>query len=154
MSRIETIARGLLVIGLLAGLATVAVMVGGRVFGTSDAPAIAELGPLLRVGDVIHQRERSDLATQQRNGRSVLMSVPEALNQEAARNGMLRLLRSSGWVVSSGGGAVPRDGTVCLAVTTPTSWLAERANAELSSEFEDQLSETHSVAVVVDMFFC
>ena len=154
MSRLETIARGLLVIGLIAGVATVGVLIGGRLFGSSDAPAIEELGPVLRVGDILHERAREDLASREREGRSVLMAVPEALTQEAARSGMLRLLRSSGWVVSPNGGAVPRDGETCLVVSTPTSWLADSANSEFSEEFQGRLAETQSVSVVVDMFFC
>jgi hypothetical protein len=154
MSRIETIARGLLVIGALAGVVTVVALLAQRIVGTSDAPELAELGPLLGEGEVLHDVERADLGTKDRPGRSVLLSAPSAINQGEAWSAMLRLLKSSGWITSPNGGALPRQGTVCLAVSTPTDWLGDRSNARFKEEFETKLREHSTIAVVVDMFFC
>lgn len=155
MSRIEVISRGFLVIGLVVGLAAVGVIAGKQIFSESEAPKLEELGPLLQQGDVVYSSEREDLASKDgRPGRSVLMDVPQASNQEQARTGLLRLLASSGWTVSSRGGAIPPQGAVCLALSTSTEWLDETANADLSDEFREALTEKADVAVVVDMFYC
>jgi hypothetical protein len=155
MSRLDIISRGLLVIGLIAGLATVGVIVGRQVFSESDAPKIQELGPLLGQSEVIKSAERDDLTSKGgRSGRSVLLAVPQALNQEQARTGLLRLLRSSGWRVSRGGGAIPSQGDVCLALSTASDWFGESANKDLRKDFESALSERGDIAVVADMFYC
>jgi hypothetical protein len=155
MSRIEIISRGLLVIGLVVGVATVGVIAGRQIFGSSDAPKIEELGPLLGQSEVVHSTERDDLSSRNgRSGRSVLLAVPQALNEEQARTGLLRLLGSSGWRVSAAGGAIPSQGDVCLALATATDWLGDDANAEFRKEFESPLAEDRPIAVVVDMFYC
>jgi hypothetical protein len=154
MSRIEVIARGFLVIGLLAGVGTVGVILWRNAFGTSAAPPVSELGPLLGKGEVVHDHEREDLGTSDKPGRSVLLSIPAAINQEEARTELLSVLKRSGWLVARGGGAVPPQGAVCLALSTPTDWLADRANAQFKQEFEQALEEASTIAVVVDMFFC
>ncbi|HYZ93612.1 MAG TPA: hypothetical protein VFA34_14660 [Actinomycetota bacterium] len=154
MSRIEAIARGLLVIGAIAGVVTVVTLLAQRIIGGADAPEVAELGPLLGEGDVLHDAERADLATNERPARSVLLSVPAAINQKEAWSSMLRVLKASGWITSPNGGAVPREGSVCLVVSTPTDWLGDRGNADYKEEFERKLSEESTIAVLVDMFFC
>lgn len=154
MPRIEIIARGFLFIGLVVGAATLGVLLWRQAFGTSAAPPMTALGPLLREGQVVHEHEREDLGTSDKPGRSVLLSIPAAINQEEARTELLRLLKRSGWLVAPGGGAVPPQGPVCLALSTPTSWLADRANAQYRSEFEEALEEASTIGVVIDMFFC
>jgi hypothetical protein len=150
----EALARGLLVIGMVAAMATVVVLIAQRVVRTSEAPEVAELGPLLGEGDVIHDREREDLGTSEHPGRSVLLSVISALDQDDALKASLELLDRSGWLVSPNGGAVPRGGKVCLALSTPKSWLADRSNSKFEKEFDEKLRESSSIAVVVDEFFC
>ncbi len=154
MSRMEAIARGLLVIGMVAAMATVVALVAQRIVRTSEAPEIAELGPLLGEGDVIHDRQREDLGTSERPGRSVLLSVIAAISQEEAKKVSLELLQRSGWLVSPNGGAVPRGSTVCLALSTPADWLDDRSNEKFREEFESKLREASTVAIVVDEFFC
>jgi hypothetical protein len=154
MSRIEAIARGLLVIGMIIAVATVVVLLAQRIVRTSEAPEVAELGPLLGEGDVVHDREREDLGTSERPGRSVLLTVISALDQDDALKASLDLLKRSGWLVSPSGGAVPRGGNVCLALSTPKDWLADRSNTKFADEFESKLRESSAIAVVVDAFFC
>ena len=154
MSRMEAIARGLLVIGMVAAMATVVVLVAQRIVRTSEAPEIAELGPLLGEGDVVYDREREDLGTSERPGRSVLLTVISALDQDDALKASLELLKRSGWLVSPNGGAVPRGGTVCLALSTPKEWLADRSNMKFKDEFDSKIRESSAIAVVVDAFFC
>jgi hypothetical protein len=154
MSRLETIARGIIVIGLVAGAATAALVLGGRLLGGSDAPPSSDIGPLLGIATVVHERVRDDLAPGDRDGRSVLLAVPEAPTPQAAVNGLLRLLRSAGWIVSSRGGAVSADGELCIVLRTAQAWLDDAANAGLRDEFEARVAETREAAVVADLFFC
>lgn len=153
MSRTEIAARALILGGIVVGVATVGVIVGQGLFAP-PAPDIESLGPLLDHSTVLYDRERDDLGAETGRGRSVLLAVPEASDQEVAQRGLLRLLSRNGWSVSSGGGAVPPDDDVCLVVTTPTSWLADRQNRELHEDFETQLDDAESAVVIVDAFFC
>jgi len=153
MSRTETIARALILGGIVVGVATIGVIVGQRLFAP-PAPEIESLGPLLHHGTVLYERERDDLGAEKGRARSVALAVPEASNEEVARTGLLRLLQRTGWSVSSGGGAAPPDDDVCLIVTTPTSWLSDSQNRELREAFESKLSDTEDAAVIVDAFFC
>lgn len=153
MSRTEIVARALILGGIVVGVATIGVLIGQRLFAPS-APDTESLGPLLDHGTVLYGRERDDLGAGKGRARSVLLAVPEASNQEVARTGLLRLLRRTGWSVSSGGGAAPPNGDVCLIVTTPTSWLSDGQNRELRDDFETELNGTDSTAVIVDAFFC
>lgn len=153
-SRLETIGRGVLVIGILVGLGALGVIFGRGIFETPrEAPALQNLTPLLTRADVVSEQERDDLS-QDRGGRTVLLSVPEADNEDAAVRSMLLLLRAARWFVTGRGGAVSPDGSVCLALSTPEFWLEDRANAELRAPVSAALREADHPGVVVDMFFC
>jgi hypothetical protein len=153
MSRTEILARALILGGIVVGVATIAVLVGQQLFA-APAPETESLGPLLEHSAVLYERERDDLGAEKGRARSVLLAVPEASNEEVARTGLLRLLRRTGWSVSSAGGAAPPDDDVCLVVTTPTAWLSDGQNGELREDFESKLSDTQDAAVIVDAFFC
>lgn len=153
MSRTEILARALILGGIIVGVATIGVIVGQRLFAP-PAPAIESLGPLLDHGTVIYDRERDDLGAEKGRARSVLLAVPEAADEDIARAGLLRLLRRTGWSVSSGGGAAPPNDDTCLVVNTPTAWLSDRTNRELRDDFEAKLSDANAAAVIVDAFFC
>lgn len=155
MTRMETIGRGVLVIGILAGVAALVVIFGRGIFEEppADAPSTEFLTPMLTHANVLFEREREDLS-ERSAARTVLLSVPEASDSEAAVGPMLRLLRSAGWLVSGRGGAISQDGTVCMAVTTPDSWLGDSANSEFRDEFEKEMGETDNAVVLVDLFFC
>jgi hypothetical protein len=153
-ARMETIGRGVFVIGLLAGVGALAVIFGRSIFNTPpEAPATERLAPLLAHADVVYNRERQDLS-RELGGRTVLLSVPQANNEEAAGRGMLLLLQQAQWTVTGRGGAISPDGSLCLAVSTPTFWLEDSANRELRKDLEAAQAKAGNATVVVDMFFC
>lgn len=153
-ARMETIGRGVFVIGLLAGIGALAVIFGRGIFDTPpEAPATERLAPLLGHADVVYSRERQDLS-RDLGGRTVLLSVPEANNEEAGGRAMLLLLQRAQWTVTGRGGAISPDGSLCLAVSTPTFWLEDGANSELREDLEAAQTKTNNTTVVVDMFFC
>ena len=155
MSRIEIIARALIVGGVLVAVATVAIIVGRNIFGgPKPPPTEASLGPLLEHATIVYDHERDDLGSEEHSARSVVLKVPEAATEDLARTGLLRLLRQTGWRVSSGGGAVPPEGEVCLVVNTPSSWLDDAANASLREHFDEKVNEAGIAAVIVDLFYC
>src|SRR5688500_15298700 len=92
-ARMETIGRGVFVIGLLAGVGARAATFGRSVFDTPpEAPATERLAPRLAHADVVYNRERQALS-RDLGGRTVLLSVPQANNDEAAGRAMLLLLQ-------------------------------------------------------------
>ncbi|MGH2758954.1 MAG: hypothetical protein ACRDKJ_05245 [Actinomycetota bacterium] len=152
-ARLETLGRGFFVIGVLAGVGALAVIFGREILkDPPEPPPTQALSAVLTRADVVFDGVREDLS--ETGGRTVLLSVPEATDQDAAVRGVLLLLRNGGWRVSGRGGAISRDGSVCLAVTTPSLWLNDRANDELHDEVDDAESKTTTPTVVVDMFFC
>lgn len=155
MSRVEVIARALIVGGAVVAIATVAIIVGRNVFGGPEPPPLEEsLGPLLQHATVTYDEERTDLGNAERSGRSAVLRVPEAATEDLAQAGLLRLLRRFGWRVSAGGGAVPPDGDVCLVVQTPSSWLDDAPDGDLRDRFDDAVNDAGSSSVIVDLFFC
>lgn len=152
-ARLETLGRGFFVIGLLAGAGALAVIFGRGLFRDPPAPPPTQtLSAILTQADVVFDGVRDDLS--ETGGRTVLLSISEATDQAAAVRGTLLLLRNAGWRVSGRGGAISRDGNVCLAVSPPSSWLNDRANDELHDELDEAELETTTPTVVVDMFFC
>lgn len=151
----EILARALIVGGVLVAIVTVAVIIGQNVIGGPTPPPTEEsLGPLLEVSTLVYDEERGDIGNEEHSARSVVLTVPEAATEDLARTGLLRLLRQTGWRVSSGGGAVPPEGEVCLVVTTPSTWLDDAQNTRLRERFDEKVDEAGIPSVIVDLFYC
>jgi hypothetical protein len=153
MSRVELIARGLLILALGCGVVAIAALGVKAVFKKSDAPSVDELRALERYAYVAYEHTRTDI-TPDHESRSVLVAVPGAKNQETARRGVLVLLERAGWTVNRRGGAIRSDGKFCLTVRPPVSWLHDPVNKALRKDVEKRFKELGRVAVVVDLFYC
>jgi hypothetical protein len=152
-ARLETLGRGFFVIGLLAGAGALAVIFGRGIFrDPPEPPPTQSLSAILTHADVVFDEVRDDLS--ETGGRTVLLSIPQARDQDAAVRGVLLLLREANWLVTGRGGAISRDGKVCLAVSPPSFWLNDRANDELHDDLDEAETKTPTPTVVVDMFFC
>ncbi len=152
-ARLETLGRGFFVIGVLAGVGALAVIFGRNILkDPPEPPPTQTLSAVLSRADVVFDEVRDDLSPT--GGRTVLLSVPEASDQDAAVRGVLLLLRNANWLVSGRGGAISRDGRVCLAVSPPAAWLNDRANDDLHDQLDEADTKTNTPNVAVDMFFC
>ena len=152
-ARLETLGRGFFVIGLLAGVGALAVIFGREIFEEPpDPPPTQALSAVLRHADVIYESVREDLSDT--GGRTVLLAVPAAKDEDAAIRGVLLVLRDAGWLVSGRGGAISRDGSVCLAINKPSAWLTDRANDELHDQVDEAETNADATTVILDMFFC